>query len=92
MTDATAASNTSVHTPRRKIANVALVVRDYDEAIDFYVKTLGFELVEDSALPEAEKRWVLVRPAGAETAILLSRATKPEHEAVIGNQAAGAFS
>ncbi len=48
----------------RKLVHVALVVRDYDEAIDFYVDKLGFELVEDSYQPEQDKRWVVVKPKG----------------------------
>lgn len=71
---------------------VALVVRDYDEAVTFFVDVLGFELIEDRpALSNAgkAKRWVVVRPSGAETAILLARADGPEQEAVIGNQHGG---
>ena len=49
------------------LAHVALVVRDYDEAIAFYVNTLGFELVEDSFQPDQDKRWVVVRPSGGGT-------------------------
>ncbi|MFC0554752.1 VOC family protein [Planotetraspora thailandica] len=68
---------------------VALVVRDYDEAIAFYVGVLGFELVEDTRLDDV-KRWVTVRPAGAtETALLLARASTPEQEARIGDQTGG---
>jgi catechol 2,3-dioxygenase-like lactoylglutathione lyase family enzyme len=68
---------------------VTLVVRDYDEAIAFYVGVLGFELLEDTPLDDA-KRWVTVRPAGAsETAILLARAATPEQEARIGDQTGG---
>ncbi len=70
------------------IAHVALVVRDYDEAIGFYVGKLGFELVEDRAM-SPDKRWVLVRPAGAETALLLARAAKDRQEAHVGDQTGG---
>ncbi|MCO6383109.1 VOC family protein [Oceanicola sp. 502str15] len=73
----------------QSIAHIALVVRDYDEAIAFYCETLGFELVEDSYQPEQDKRWVVVRPKGGHTSILLARASKPEQEAFIGNQAGG---
>lgn len=78
----------------QRISNLALVVRDYDEAIAFYRDVLGFELVEDTYQPEQDKRWVVVRPkAGADggggTAIVLARASKPEQEAFIGNQAGG---
>jgi catechol 2,3-dioxygenase-like lactoylglutathione lyase family enzyme len=59
----------------RNIARVALVVRDYDEAIDFYVGKLGFELVEDTYQPAQDKRWVVVRPVGdGNTSLLLARA------------------
>lgn len=74
------------------LAHVALVVRDYDEAIDFYVGKLGFALVADEYQPEQDKRWVLIRPPGAgegATSILLARASKPEQEPFIGNQAGG---
>ena len=74
---------------RRSIAHIALVVRDYDEAIAFYCDVLGFELVEDSDQPEQDKRWVVVRPKGAQTSLLLARASKPEQEAFIGNQTGG---
>ena len=75
-----------------RIAHIALIVRDYDEALAFYVGQLGFTLVEDSAVPEQGKRWVIVRPPGAEagaTSILLARAASPEQVAAIGHQAGG---
>ena len=69
---------------------VSLVVRDYDEAIAFYVGTLGFHLVEDSEVPDQAKRWVVVRPPGAgRGAILLARASTPEQIAHVGNQTGG---
>lgn len=74
------------------LAHIALIVRDYDEALAFYVGQLGFTLVEDSAVPEQGKRWVIVRPPGAEagaTSILLARAASPEQVAAIGHQAGG---
>jgi catechol 2,3-dioxygenase-like lactoylglutathione lyase family enzyme len=75
---------------KQSIVHIALVVRDYDEAIDFYVNTLGFELVDDTYQPEQDKRWVVVAPRGGSgTSILLARASKPEQEAFIGNQAGG---
>ncbi len=76
---------------QQMITHVALVVRDYDEAIEFYTRKLGFRLVEDSLLPaEPGKRWVLVAPpGGGGTALLLARATKPEQRAAIGNQTGG---
>lgn len=75
---------------QQAIAHVALVVRDYDEAIAFYVGVLGFELLEDSARPEQNKRWVVVAPAGGTgTSLLLARASTPEQGAFVGNQAGG---
>ena len=74
---------------KQKIAHVALVVEDYDDAIDFYTKKIGFELIEDTKLNE-EKRWVLLKPKGAaETAILLAKASNTEQECRIGNQTGG---
>lgn len=75
---------------RQSIFHVALVVRDYDEAIAFYTKTLGFTLVEDTFQPEQNKRWVVVAPPGSTgTSLLLARATTPEQELAIGNQTGG---
>ena len=75
---------------KQSIAHIALVVRDYDEAIDFYVSRLGFELVEDTYQPEQDKRWVVVRPKGDGSAsLLLARASTPDQETFIGNQAGG---
>lgn len=71
------------------IAQVTLVVRDYDEAIAFYTQKLSFTLVEDTPLPEEQKRWVVVAPPGGGTGILLARASKPEQEAFIGNKSGG---
>lgn len=74
---------------KQYIAQFALVVKDYDEAIDFYTKKLNFELIEDTKQSE-EKRWVLVKPKGAsETAILLAKAANLEQESRIGNQTGG---
>lgn len=85
------------------LAHIALIVRDYDEALAYYVGKLGFTLVEDTPVPEqdkrpsdsagiASKRWVTIRPPGARadaTTILLARAATPEQTEAIGNQAAG---
>lgn len=72
------------------IVHVALVVRDYDEAIEFYTQKLHFNLVEDTYQPAQDKRWVVVAPPGASgTTLLLARPSKPEQEAFIGNQAGG---
>jgi catechol 2,3-dioxygenase-like lactoylglutathione lyase family enzyme len=71
---------------------VALVVDDYDEAINFFVGVLGFELAEDvpSLTNDGRpKRWVVVRPPGAVTGILLAQADGPRQKAVVGNQVAG---
>lgn len=67
---------------------VSLLVRDYDEAIAFFVGVLGFELTEDTDLG-GEKRWVRVTPKGGQTSLLLARATTPEQIALIGDQAGG---
>ncbi len=76
------------------IVHVALVVRDYDEAIAFYCGKLGFDLVEDSYQPEQDKRWVVVAPkagpdGGRGTTLLLARASSPEQASAIGNQSGG---
>ncbi len=75
---------------KQSIVHVALVVRDYDEAIDFYTKKLHFTLVEDTYQPEQDKRWVVVSPPGSSgTTLLLARASKSEQQAFIGNQTGG---
>ena len=75
---------------RHSITHVALVVRDYDEAIGFYCGVLGFDLLEDTYQPVQDKRWVVVRPKGGQGAsIVLARASKPEQEPYIGNQTGG---
>lgn len=72
------------------MVHIALVVRDYDEAIEFYTKKLHFTLIEDTYQPEQDKRWVVVAPPGSNgTTILLARASKPEQVPFIGNQAGG---
>lgn len=74
----------------QSIVHIALVVKDYDEAIEFYTKKLHFTLVEDTYQSEQNKRWVVVAPPGSKgTTILLARASKQEQEAFIGNQAGG---
>jgi len=75
---------------KQSIAHVALVVRDYDEAIAFYTQKLGFTVLEDTYQPAQDKRWVLIAPPGSEgTSLLLARASKPEQEPFIGNQSGG---
>ena len=74
------------------IAHLALIVRDYDEALAFYIGKLGFKLVEDSYQPEQDKRWVVIAPPGAPpgaTTLLLARASTPEQARFIGDQAGG---
>jgi catechol 2,3-dioxygenase-like lactoylglutathione lyase family enzyme len=74
----------------QSIIHIALVVKDYDEAIEFYTEKLHFTLIEDTYQPEQDKRWVVVSPPGASgTTILLARASKPEQNPFIGNQAGG---
>ncbi|MDK2584701.1 VOC family protein [Romboutsia sedimentorum] len=74
----------------QSIAYIALVVKDYDEAIEFYTKKLNFTLVEDTYQPEQNKRWVVVSPPGSKgTSILLAKASKAEQEQFIGNQSGG---
>lgn len=69
---------------------VSLVVRDYDEALAFFLGKLGFELVEDTPVPAQGKRWVVVRPHGGSGAcLLLARASTPEQERAIGSQTGG---
>jgi catechol 2,3-dioxygenase-like lactoylglutathione lyase family enzyme len=73
----------------RRISQMALLVRDYDEAIGFFTRALGFSLLEDSPR-ENGKRWVRVAPPGSEgAALLLARAATPEQERFIGNQSGG---
>ncbi|MEU5760484.1 VOC family protein [Nocardia sp. NPDC047648] len=75
-----------------RIGLITIIVAEYDPAIEFFVDTLGFELVEDSAALTNDgrpKRWVVVRPPGAETGILLARADGRAQAAVIGQQVAG---
>ena len=75
---------------KQSIAHIALVVKDYDEAIEFYTKKLHFSLIEDTYQPEQDKRWVIIAPPNSTgTTILLAQASKPEQEAFVGNQAGG---
>ncbi|MBY0203237.1 MULTISPECIES: VOC family protein [Paenibacillus] len=74
----------------QSIIHIALVVNDYDEAIEFYTQKLNFTLLEDTYQPEQDKRWVVIAPPGSiGTTILLARASKPEQQPFIGNQAGG---
>lgn len=74
---------------KQYIANVALVVKDYDEAIQFYTEKLNFRLLEDTKLSET-KRWVVIAPPGAkECCLLLAKAANAEQEIAVGNQTGG---
>ena len=75
---------------KQSLVHIALVVKDYDEAIEFYTQKLNFELLEDTYQPEQDKRWVVVAPPNSTgTTILLARASKPVQEPFIGDQAGG---
>jgi catechol 2,3-dioxygenase-like lactoylglutathione lyase family enzyme len=75
---------------RQSIVHVALVVRDYDEAIEFYTKKLDFTLVEDTYQPAQDKRWVVVAPPGSTgTTLLLARASTAEQGRFVGKQTGG---
>jgi len=73
---------------RQTLAHIALVVRNYDEAIAFYTRVLGFQLIEDTDLGGG-KRWVLVAPPGSSTSLLLAEAANAEQSSRIGNQTGG---
>jgi catechol 2,3-dioxygenase-like lactoylglutathione lyase family enzyme len=75
-------------TVSQKLSLITLLVRDYDEAIGFYVGTLGFELREDTPLT-AEKRWVVVVPPGGSGGLLLARAVGDRQRAAVGDQSGG---
>ena len=75
---------------KQALGLVSLVVRDYDEALEFFCGKLGFGLIEDAAVPEQSKRWVVVSPPGAsESRLLLARASSPEQESRVGAQTGG---
>ena len=75
---------------KQSIVHIALIIDDYDKAIDFYTNKLHFTLIEDTYQPEQDKRWVVVEPPNSiGTTLLLARASKPEQEAFIGNQSGG---
>ncbi|HMQ50102.1 MAG TPA: VOC family protein [Saprospiraceae bacterium] len=74
---------------KQQIAHIALIVKDYDEAIEFYTQKLSFELLEDTQIDE-HKRWVLIRPPGSMgCALLLAKAVNAEQASRIGNQTGG---
>jgi catechol 2,3-dioxygenase-like lactoylglutathione lyase family enzyme len=72
----------------KQLAMTTLVVRDYDEAIEFYTRVMRFRLVEDT-VPSPSKRWVVVAPGDSGAALLLARAASPEQETAIGRQTGG---
>ena len=75
---------------KQSIVHIALVVKDYDEAIAFYTQKLKFELIEDTYQPEQDKRWVVVSPPGSSgVSLLLARASNSKQEQFIGNQSGG---
>ena len=75
---------------KQSIVHIALVVEDYDDAINFYVNKLKFELIEDTYQPTQDKRWVVVSPPGSSgVTLLLARASKAEQKAVVGDQTGG---
>jgi catechol 2,3-dioxygenase-like lactoylglutathione lyase family enzyme len=74
---------------QRALGLVALVVRDYDEALSFYLDGLGFTLVEDTPIPAQGKRWVVVSPGAAGARLLLAKASSDEQLARVGDQAGG---
>ena len=75
---------------KQSIIHVTLVVDDYDEAIEFYTKKLNFSLVEDTYIPQQNKRWVVLSPPGSSgTTLLLAKAATPEQKEFVGNQTGG---
>ncbi len=73
---------------KQAIVNISLLVKDYDQSIDFFTKKLHFVLVEDVPIPKQSKRWVIIAPKGSqETRISLARASTPDQRACIGKQA-----
>lgn len=73
---------------KQQLAMVSLLVKDYDEAIDFYTRKLGFQLLEDSRVSET-KRWVVVAPPGSSSSLLLAKAATEEQEKTVGRQTGG---
>lgn len=75
---------------KQSIIHVSILVKEYDEAIDFYTNKLGFELIEDTYQPEQDKRWVLVSPKNSNGfSLLLAKASKEEQNSFIGDQTGG---
>lgn len=75
---------------KQSLVHIALIVNDYDEALNFYTNVLDFDLIEDTYQPEQDKRWVVVSPRNSNGAtILLAKASKPIQKDFIGNQSGG---
>lgn len=74
---------------KRALGLVAIVVRDYDEALSFYVDVLGFDLVEDTAIPSQGKRWVVVSPGASGARVLLAKASSGDQLSRVGSQTGG---
>lgn len=75
---------------KQSLVHIALIVNDYDEALDFYTNVLDFDLIEDTYQPEQDKRWVVVSPRNSNgVTILLAKASKPIQKDFIGNQSGG---
>ena len=75
---------------KQSIVHIAILVREYDEALDFYINKLNFVLIEDTYQPEQDKRWVVIAPPGSTgTTLLLARASTPEQLSFIGRQTGG---
>ena len=75
---------------KQSLGLISFVVKDYDEALDFFTGKLDFELVEDTYIQEQDKRWIVIKPKGNRGAnLLLARGSTPEQEASIGNQTGG---
>lgn len=72
----------------QRLIHVAILVHDYDEAVEFYTKKLGFELIDDTKLSD-EKRWVVVKPIGGECGVLLAKASDAEQKRFVGMQSGG---
>jgi len=84
------AGRNAAYLMKQSIIHIALVVKDYDEAIDFYTNKLHFKLIEDTYQAEQDKRWVVVAPPNSDgTTLLLARASNPEQQSFIGNQSGG---
>ena len=73
---------------KQRLAQIAIVVNDYDEAIDFFINKLHFDLIEDTRINEI-KRWVVIKPKGSDCSLLLAKAANEEQKSRVGNQTGG---